>query len=45
MEHDWALAPLRVRGLTRVRLHVDLTILAKMCAQPGASRCHRRLTL
>jgi hypothetical protein len=33
LEHDWALAPLRVRGLDRVKLHADLTILAKLaCA-------------
>jgi hypothetical protein len=33
LKHDWALAPLRVRGLDRVRLHADLTILAKLsCA-------------
>jgi hypothetical protein len=33
LKNDWALAPLRVRGLDRVRLHADLTILAKLsCA-------------
>jgi len=33
LKHDWALAPLRVRGIDRVRLHADLTILAKLsCA-------------
>jgi hypothetical protein len=33
LKNDWALAPLRVRGLARVRLHADLTILAKLsCA-------------
>jgi hypothetical protein len=26
--HEWALAPLRVRSLDRVRLHAELTILA-----------------
>jgi hypothetical protein len=32
LKNDWALAPLRVRG-HRVRLHADLTILAKLaCA-------------
>jgi hypothetical protein len=30
LKHDWALAPLRVRGLDRVRLHADLTILTKL---------------
>ena len=33
LKHEWALAPLRVRGIERVRLHADLTILAKLsCA-------------
>jgi Transposase DDE domain len=33
LKHEWALLPLRVRGLERVRLHADLTILAKLsCA-------------
>jgi hypothetical protein len=33
LKNDWALAPLRVRGLDRVQLHADLTILAKLsCA-------------
>jgi hypothetical protein len=32
LKHEWSLLPLRVRGLARVRLHVDLTILAKLCA-------------
>jgi hypothetical protein len=33
LKHEWALSPLRVRGLERVRLHADLTILAKLsCA-------------
>jgi hypothetical protein len=31
LKHEWAMLPLRVRGLARVRLHVDLTVLAKMC--------------
>ncbi len=36
LKHEWALAPLRVRGLDRVRLHADLTILAKLaCALSG----------
>jgi hypothetical protein len=30
LKHEWALLPLRVRGLDRVRLHADLTILAKL---------------
>jgi transposase len=31
LKHEWALLPLRVRGLERVRLHADLTILARLC--------------
>jgi hypothetical protein len=30
LKHEWALLPLRVRGIDRVRLHADLTILAKL---------------
>jgi hypothetical protein len=37
VKHEWALLPLRVRGIERVRLHADLTILAKLaCALAGA---------
>jgi hypothetical protein len=33
LKHECGLAPLRVRGIERVRLHADLTILAKLsCA-------------
>jgi Transposase DDE domain len=33
LKHEWSLLPLRVRGIERVRLHADLTILAKLgCA-------------
>jgi hypothetical protein len=33
LKNNWGLKPLRVRGLERVRLHVNLTILAKLsCA-------------
>jgi hypothetical protein len=33
LKNEWAMAPLRVRRVERVRLHVDLTILAKLsCA-------------
>jgi transposase, IS5 family len=33
LKNEWALAPLRVRWIERVRLHADLTILAKLsCA-------------
>ena len=30
LKHEWAMLPLRVRGIERVRLHADLTILAKL---------------
>jgi transposase len=30
LKNKWALAPLRARGIERVRLHADLTILAKL---------------
>ncbi|MDQ1746328.1 MAG: hypothetical protein QOD07_591 [Frankiaceae bacterium] len=30
LKNEWGLAPLRVRGLDRVRLHADLTILARL---------------
>ena len=32
LKHEWALLPLRARGLDRVRLHADLTILAKLAS-------------
>jgi hypothetical protein len=30
LKNDWALAPLRVRRIERVRLHADLTVLAQL---------------
>lgn len=30
LKHEWAMLPLRVRGIAKVRLHVNLTILAKL---------------
>ena len=30
LKREWAMLPLRVRGLDRVRLHADVTILAKL---------------
>jgi hypothetical protein len=30
LKHDYGLAPLRVRGLQRVALHADLTMLARL---------------
>jgi hypothetical protein len=33
LKHQWGLAPLRVRGMERVQLHADLTILSQLgCA-------------
>jgi IS5 family transposase len=32
LKHEWAMLPLRVRGRSRVALHVDLTILARLGA-------------
>lgn len=33
LKHEWAMLPLRIRGLAKVKLHVDLTILTKLsCA-------------
>jgi hypothetical protein len=30
LKHDYGLAPLRVRGLEKVALHADLTMLARL---------------
>src|SRR5207248_681654 len=38
LKNDWALAPLRVRGVDRVRLHADLTILAKLASALATAR-------
>jgi hypothetical protein len=38
LKHEWALTPLRVRGLDRVRLHADLTILAKLACALSRAR-------
>jgi hypothetical protein len=38
LKNEWALAPLRVRGLDRVRLHADLTILAKLACALSRAR-------
>ncbi len=47
LKHDYGLAPLRVRGLERVQLHADLTILARLGqvlirAREDAARSLRR---
>jgi len=38
LKHEWALSPLRVRGVERVRLHADLTILAKLACALSRAR-------
>jgi hypothetical protein len=38
LKHEWSLLPLRVRGLERVKLHVDLTILAKLACRLAYER-------
>jgi Protein of unknown function (Hypoth_ymh) len=36
LKHEWALLPLRVRGLDRVRLHADLTTLLMRAGESQA---------
>ena len=38
LKNEWALLPLRVRGVDRVRLHADLTILAKLACALSRAR-------
>jgi len=38
LKHEWSLLPLRVRGIERVRLHADLTILAKLAGALARAR-------
>ena len=38
LKHNWSLSPLRVRGLERVRLHADLTILARLACALASAR-------
>ena len=38
LKNEWALLPLRVRGLERVQLHADLTILAKLACALSRAR-------
>jgi hypothetical protein len=38
LKHEWALLPLRVRGLGQVQLHADLTILAKLACALAKAR-------
>lgn len=38
LKHEWGLRPLRVRGLERVRLHADLTVLTKLACTLSRTR-------
>ncbi len=38
LKNEWGLKPLRVRGLERVRLHTDLTILTKLACTLARAR-------
>ena len=38
LKHDFGLAPLRVRGLARVQLHADLTMLARLAQALSRAR-------
>lgn len=38
LKHDYGLAPLRVRGLERVRLHADLVMLGRLGQALGRAR-------
>jgi hypothetical protein len=38
LKNEWGLKPLRVRGLDRVRLHADLTILTKLACTLSRAR-------
>jgi hypothetical protein len=38
LKHDYGLSPLRVRGLDRVQLHADLTILARLAQALATQR-------
>jgi len=38
LKHQWGLLPLRLRGIERVRLHADLTILARLTVALAKAR-------
>ncbi len=38
LKNEWAMLPLRVRGLERVQLHADLTILATLACALAKAR-------
>jgi IS5 family transposase len=39
LKNEWALTPLRVRHVEKVRLHADLTILTKLAYELAKARC------
>lgn len=41
LKDNWGLKPLRVRGLDRVRLHTDLTVLTKLACALSRARAQR----
>ncbi len=41
LKNEWALAPLRVRRIERVRLHADLTILSQLSRALAKCRAMR----
>ncbi|MEA3075292.1 MAG: hypothetical protein QOF60_200 [Actinomycetota bacterium] len=43
LKHEWALLPLRTRGLDRVRLHVSFTILGQLAVALLAARAAGRV--
>jgi len=45
LKNEWALAPLRVRRIERVRLHADLTILAKLSCALAKARAAQPYSL
>jgi hypothetical protein len=38
LKNEWALPPLRLRGIERVQLHAELTILAKLACALARAR-------
>jgi hypothetical protein len=38
LKHEWGLSPIRVRRIERVRLHADLTILARLATALATAR-------
>jgi hypothetical protein len=41
LKHEWAMLPLRVRRIERVRLHVDLTILTQLTVALDKARSEK----